>query len=175
MFQLLLQVVVGGVLIWAPPASCLGTCGRARAWCGRRARRGPGGGGAPPGVREPVGRLPFHHRGRAVVPGHQLRPATWPGPKVGTSLPVVYDPERPWRAERAGVLLFKLCLTPLTLAFGVFLLCLAVRVVTEPPPRVRRALPDPLTGRPAGGGGILASGVAAETSGCGDLPRYAEA
>ncbi|WP_236242193.1 DUF3592 domain-containing protein [Streptomyces sp. CC228A] len=127
MFQLLLQVVVGGVLIWGSAGELLGYL-RTRS----RLVRTTGvvvaleEGGAPPGVRSRSAVFRFTTQdGRSFQVTSSAH--TWPGPKVGTSLPVVYDPERPWRAERAGVLLFKLWLAPLTLAFGVFLLYLAVR------------------------------------------------
>ncbi|MFJ4340191.1 DUF3592 domain-containing protein [Streptomyces sp. NPDC088915] len=52
---------------------------------------------------------------------------TWPGLKVGTTIPVVYDPENPSEGERAGVVVFKLCIAPLILAFGVFVIVEAIR------------------------------------------------
>lgn len=53
--------------------------------------------------------------------------STYPGPKVGSLIPVRYDPERPWKAERTGVITFKLWIAlPLT-ALGVFLIVGGVR------------------------------------------------
>ncbi|MFI8327991.1 DUF3592 domain-containing protein [Streptomyces filamentosus] len=52
---------------------------------------------------------------------------TWPGPKVGAPIPITYDPERPWDAERTGVLVFKLCLMPFTFALGVFFIVLTAQ------------------------------------------------
>jgi Protein of unknown function (DUF3592) len=45
---------------------------------------------------------------------------TFPEPKVGTPIPVTYDPLDPQRsAERVGVRKFKLIFSPLLIAFGL--------------------------------------------------------
>ncbi|MFF7813474.1 DUF3592 domain-containing protein [Streptomyces sp. NPDC007945] len=53
--------------------------------------------------------------------------ATFPGPKVGSRIPVRYDPEQPWKAERTGVITFKLWVALPLAAFGVFLLVEGLR------------------------------------------------
>lgn len=45
---------------------------------------------------------------------------SYPGPRAGTRVPVVYDPATPQTsAERAGVLQVKVALSPLLMALGV--------------------------------------------------------
>jgi hypothetical protein len=45
---------------------------------------------------------------------------SFPGPKVGTRVPVTYDPARPHdSAERSGVLSLKVVLSPLLVALGL--------------------------------------------------------
>ncbi|MEU2548512.1 DUF3592 domain-containing protein [Streptomyces roseolus] len=53
--------------------------------------------------------------------------ATFPGPRVGSRIPVRYDPEKPWKAERTGVIAFKLWMALPIAAFGVFLVVEGVR------------------------------------------------
>jgi hypothetical protein len=45
---------------------------------------------------------------------------SWPVPRIGQRIPVTYDPADPQRsAEKAGVRVFKLLLSPLLIAFGL--------------------------------------------------------
>ncbi|GGR60973.1 DUF3592 domain-containing protein [Streptomyces roseolus] len=52
---------------------------------------------------------------------------TFPGPRVGSRIPVRYAPEQPWKAERTGVIAFKLWMTPPVAALGAFLVVEGVR------------------------------------------------
>ncbi|MFF9850455.1 DUF3592 domain-containing protein [Streptomyces litmocidini] len=126
-FQLLLQVLMGGVLVWASAAELV-EYARTRSRLVRTTGVVVGREDSEmrPGVKRRSAVFRFTtEQGRSfeVVSSAQ----TWPGPKVGAPIPVIYDPERPWRAERVGVFVFKLWFMPLTLALGVFFLVLALR------------------------------------------------
>ncbi|WP_030694361.1 DUF3592 domain-containing protein [Streptomyces globisporus] len=128
-FQLLMQVFTGGALVWGSAAELVEHLRtRSRLIRTTGVVVGLEDSETRPGVKRRSAVFRFTAGdGRSFETTSSAQ--TWPGLKVGTSIPVVYDPERPWRAERAGVRVFKLWLMPLTLALGVFLLVLAGRTV----------------------------------------------
>jgi uncharacterized protein DUF3592 len=115
-------ILVGLVIVYAGMAELLGWF-RAR----RRLRRVTG---VVVGHTDPGTALDPGTAGRAAIveftteDGSVVRSTSsawsFPGPKVGTRVPVTYDPARPRdSAERTGVLSLKVILSPLLVALGL--------------------------------------------------------
>ncbi|MFI9004650.1 DUF3592 domain-containing protein [Streptomyces sp. NPDC053541] len=94
-FQLLIQVFVAGTLVWTSAAELVEYL-RTRSRLVRTTAVVVGleDGESRPGVKRRSTAFRFTTGdGRSFETTSSAQ--TWPGPKVGTSIPVVYDPERP--------------------------------------------------------------------------------
>ncbi|WP_158718767.1 DUF3592 domain-containing protein [Streptomyces griseus] len=127
LFQMLMLTLLGGALIWGSVTEVTGYL-RSRSRLVRTT-------GVVIGVDEEETRPGVRRRSAlfrfTTDDGETIETVssaqTWPGPKVGALIPVTYDPEHPWEAERTGVLVFKLWMMPFTFALGVLFLVLTVR------------------------------------------------